>query len=1471
MPCPRSLSQNYMSKTRDNFSEATKRILAIRVGYRCSNPMCNALTVGPASQPSKIINVGEAAHITAAASGGPRYDPSINSQERSDISNGIWLCCKCAKIVDDDPNTYSAKKLREWKRLIEQATLKECLEGRPALFSYEEPFYSKPDALSIDFTDRIKSAAIDDLGKFRHHFKIPDNAVKLRLVCKVDEKQFEITNFIDTIQNVRRLGIISPPGTGKTTTLIQLAEAIHEAKHEVAVFVPLGSWLDESCTLLESISRRTAFKNFKQREILQLAAQDKLTLFLDGWNELKQTARQRAINELEDLNREYPLLKLVISSRQQAMELPLEVYQLQVAPLSYEQQVTIARSIFGDEGERLLDTALRTQGINELVSIPFYLTALIRTPRNDILPTTKEEVLRHFVNNHETRPLNAEALDKVALGKHKEILAELGTEATRTANSSITETRARTVVYGAEKHLHEEGQLSNIPEPKDILEILVKHHVVVYSVEKLISFQHQQFQEWYASFKVESMILALSNGNADELKRLKTEILNIPTWEEPVLFACERLSRGSDNQKRILADVIRITLYDIDPMFAAEMIYRCTNDIWEFISEEVCRFVERWHTPGKVDRASRFMIRTGRSDFSEKIWELILDINQQQNFSIFRGAYQFRPSVLGTDSKTRFLALSRHEREMIIPELMLNSGIEGMELGAEWAKADKSGTVKINAITSLYFRRGERLIREILKDVPREFWLLMALEFDPTEFIAPEISARIEREQAKMIQIETDRFRTLIAQIKHNGKVSKALSKEMEDIIASADFPIEDSYVVQSLSDVRTYCLETLQRAYLRRLESGLVLPSRCDDIFLNAPIVDDGPLTELAFNQNEFNERTRYVAAIVGPKTIARILNAYLKIGSLLKPGANLSKAQKDKYHSLRRWLLNTRVSQFIKVLLRRHNQKRPRLIAELAQLLSHHGSQYNTRERLHLSDDHSSRVASILNCWADLLIDDSQASRGNLADIASAIGRLGRGEHLETLKRLFDEDQRRWAIQRAEFINSKYKNSSSSEVRLSYVLNYRNAFVDLGGQEACAVLETYLTDPEFGIDAAIGLKEIYEQMNGLKKNKSWLQSGIDYAEAKIRREENLRGVKHHDCEQASAIFRAVESQLAINSFTEEKFIHIIKLARVATNLPHTPKPELTQSLLELSIPWEAKRDYLLALVQIGEVVDADMVLAGLKELLDESGNNIWQLNQNNVWKPGLWLEMLPFSDRPFSILDALEMIGQDNVVPWWLRDTLGSLGHAPDSIAEDILFELAERMPELYKERDWRIAVFNRKTSSASIKFCEIAASNPDIVHNHGGYFCETMLLDFIKEEPAFRSKLLCFYNDEKYSLNETFIERTLVKVADVKTILTMINRYAKQKRSFDSNLDTAIKTIVLEKRFSPDWEGAFEIHGVEANDLRSKLFDLTYSDSPAAHLAAVCLNRIDELRDEHGCVDVEPRHPNIEAGIPWVFSPA
>ncbi|ENC6660021.1 hypothetical protein ABKY47_004558 [Aeromonas hydrophila] len=118
-----------MSSGRDDFTEKTKKIMQHRVGSRCSNPDCRCLTSGPNDNPEKATSIGVAAHITAAAGNGPRYDECLTQEERRSIFNGIWLCQNCAKLIDTDPERYTVNLLQRWKAHTEELSRLE-LEGR---------------------------------------------------------------------------------------------------------------------------------------------------------------------------------------------------------------------------------------------------------------------------------------------------------------------------------------------------------------------------------------------------------------------------------------------------------------------------------------------------------------------------------------------------------------------------------------------------------------------------------------------------------------------------------------------------------------------------------------------------------------------------------------------------------------------------------------------------------------------------------------------------------------------------------------------------------------------------------------------------------------------------------------------------------------------------------------------------------------------------------------------------------------------------------------------------------------------------------------------------------------------------------------------------------------------------------------------------------------------------------------------
>jgi len=121
-----------MPSNRDDFNKETKRILQERVGNRCSNPEHRCLTSGPNFDSEKATRIGVAAHITAASERGPRFDHTISNKERSHISNGIWLCQNCAKLVDNDEKIYTVALLHEWKHISEENCRRE-LESKPPL------------------------------------------------------------------------------------------------------------------------------------------------------------------------------------------------------------------------------------------------------------------------------------------------------------------------------------------------------------------------------------------------------------------------------------------------------------------------------------------------------------------------------------------------------------------------------------------------------------------------------------------------------------------------------------------------------------------------------------------------------------------------------------------------------------------------------------------------------------------------------------------------------------------------------------------------------------------------------------------------------------------------------------------------------------------------------------------------------------------------------------------------------------------------------------------------------------------------------------------------------------------------------------------------------------------------------------------------------------------------------------------
>lgn len=108
-----------------DFNKNTIDTLAKRASFKCSNPDCRVATIGPNADPSKSTLIGEAAHILGARQNSKRYVQHMTDVARAEITNGIWLCRNCHKLVDTDENRYTSDVLYSWREEHEKFVFSE--------------------------------------------------------------------------------------------------------------------------------------------------------------------------------------------------------------------------------------------------------------------------------------------------------------------------------------------------------------------------------------------------------------------------------------------------------------------------------------------------------------------------------------------------------------------------------------------------------------------------------------------------------------------------------------------------------------------------------------------------------------------------------------------------------------------------------------------------------------------------------------------------------------------------------------------------------------------------------------------------------------------------------------------------------------------------------------------------------------------------------------------------------------------------------------------------------------------------------------------------------------------------------------------------------------------------------------------------------------------------------------------------
>ena len=159
---------------RDDFSKTTIDKLKKRVAMKCS--LCSAPTSGPGEGTDGENSIGVAAHICAAAANGPRYDPSMSTEERKSIENAIWMCGSCSRIIDNDVETYTTEELKKVKHEAEERAANELGKVPPtkedAVKQLATAFTGEQSKFLPAAISNIHAASSKSLEQLDERFKI---------------------------------------------------------------------------------------------------------------------------------------------------------------------------------------------------------------------------------------------------------------------------------------------------------------------------------------------------------------------------------------------------------------------------------------------------------------------------------------------------------------------------------------------------------------------------------------------------------------------------------------------------------------------------------------------------------------------------------------------------------------------------------------------------------------------------------------------------------------------------------------------------------------------------------------------------------------------------------------------------------------------------------------------------------------------------------------------------------------------------------------------------------------------------------------------------------------------------------------------------------------------------------------------------------------------------------------------------
>lgn len=357
-----------------------------------------------------------------------------------------------------------------------------------------------------------------------------------------ENKSDRVSRSWQEIKNISRLVILGEPGSGKTTCLRKLTlEHIRDkdtASHKlIPIYIQLRN-IENIHNLYDEVKNHLSFHTDKtdNYQIETLAQSGQLMLVLDGLDELENETRSRAKSRILDISRQYPQIKVVVSTRMHGYDWRIPGFtHVELEPFSNKKLLEWTyQKLYSRKNESWSSfISLLTSDIDllKLAQNPLMMSLIVFLYQyRSLLPNRKVDLVGEFVE------VLVDSWDTVrGVYRNTEDWASPSRKVEALCRSAFALTMTGKVTFTEREFIAWQNFDSDKPTSRELLQVLVSHTGLVKWDDKLdgenhITFHHRTFVDYFAA-----LYLVQSTKDAEDIVEDNLDKLNWqPVWE----YAC---------------------------------------------------------------------------------------------------------------------------------------------------------------------------------------------------------------------------------------------------------------------------------------------------------------------------------------------------------------------------------------------------------------------------------------------------------------------------------------------------------------------------------------------------------------------------------------------------------------------------------------------------------------------------------------------------------------------------------------------------------------------------------------------------------------------------------------------------------------------------------------------------------------------------------------------------------------------